>query len=138
MNASKVDPRAPRTPPHRFTRERILLVEDDSMISELAAQLLEDSNVQVIGPASTLAEAIELILTESVDGAILDVNLGSETSFPAAALLRKRGIPFFYTTAFVNRAHPDVADEAFLPKPYRARQLVDTLREVLDRSKPTS
>ncbi|HDS0924301.1 TPA: response regulator [Stenotrophomonas maltophilia] len=136
MNASKVDPRAPRPPPYQFTRERILLVEDDSMISELAMQLLEDSNVEVIGPASTLAQAIELILTEPVDAAILDVNLGTETSFPAAALLRQRGIPFFYTTAFANRAHPDVAAEAFLPKPYRARQLVETLRDVLARPKP--
>jgi hypothetical protein len=44
-----------------------------------------------------------------VDGAILDINLGGETSFPVADVLRERGIPFVLATGY---------DEATIPQPY--------------------
>ncbi|MET0583065.1 MAG: response regulator [Pseudoxanthomonas sp.] len=114
--------------------KRVLLVEDEALITTLIVDLMEDRGVVVIGPAATLAHAIELARTEVLDAAILDVNLGSETSFPVAGILRDRGVPFFYTTAFANKTHPDVAGEAFLPKPYGIKQLFQTLEEVLART----
>ncbi|MEO6102013.1 MAG: response regulator, partial [Pseudoxanthomonas sp.] len=90
-----------------------------------------DHGIEIVGPAATLAHALEVAESGSFDVAMLDVNLGCETSFPVARVLRERGIPFFYTTAFANTAHPDIAGEVFLPKPYGIKDLLETLRQVL-------
>jgi len=119
------------TLPHVATGKRVLLVEDEALITTLVVDVLEDRGMVVIGPAATLRDALALAGSEQIDAAILDVNLGAETSFPVARLLRERGIPFFYTTAFANRTHPDIGDAAFLPKPYGIRQLLETLDGIL-------
>jgi DNA-binding response OmpR family regulator len=109
----------------------VLLVEDEVLITTLLVEILEEQGMIVLGPASTLAHALLLAAEAKVDAAILDVNLGAETSFPVARLLRARGVPFFYTTAFASTTHREVAGEAFLPKPYGVRQLMEKLRQVI-------
>ncbi len=133
MTRSEATPDAQPAREFPFNQQRILIVEDDKAIADLTTQLLQDRGLQVVGPAPTLSRAIELIQSEMLDGAILDVNLGLETSFAAAVLLKERGIPFFFTTAFAYRPHPEVSNDTCLAKPYRARELVETLRGVLAR-----
>ncbi|SEL57140.1 Response regulator receiver domain-containing protein [Pseudoxanthomonas sp. GM95] len=111
--------------------KRVLLVEDDRLISTLAVDLLEYRGLHVVGPAETLQVAKEMASNEEIDAAILDVNLGAETSFAAAAILRARGIPFFYTTALVNLSHPEIVRETSLAKPYGAKQFFDALERIL-------
>lgn len=111
--------------------KRILLVEDEALITMLIVDVLEDLGVTVIGPAETLAHALELAQDESIDAAILDVNLGSETSFPVASLLRARRVPYLYTTAFANKSHPEMRDDPFLSKPYGLKQLLVSLQGLL-------
>lgn len=125
-------------PAPSYANKRVLLVEDDRLISLLAVDLLEDRGITVVGPAETLEAALLLSREEDLDAAILDVNLGAETSFAAAAMLRRKGVPFFYTTAFANLSHPEIASEAFLPKPYGAKQLFQMLEHALSRpARPT-
>lgn len=114
--------------------KRVLLVEDDRLISLVAVDLLEDRGVEVVGPAETLRNALDLAEEEVFDAAILDVNLGSETSYAVADVLRTKGIPFFYTTAFVNLSHPEIVNERSLSKPYGAKQLFQMLERVLTTS----
>lgn len=111
--------------------KRVLLVEDDHLIALVATDLMEDHGITVVGPAATLAHAMTLVRTEVLDAAVLDVNLGAETSFAAADLLKDRGVPLFYTTAHNNRALPEVRDAVFLPKPYGATQLLAMLEKML-------
>lgn len=115
----------------QVTGKRVLIVEDEVLITTLIVDVLEDRGVIVVGPAATLGHALELARNEPLDAAVLDVNLGTDTSFPVARLLRERQIPFFYTTAFANKVHPDIGDAAFLAKPYGIRQLLHTLESVL-------
>jgi CheY-like chemotaxis protein len=79
---------------------RVLIVEDEWLIAEsLANQLIEHSSV-VVGPASGVEAALELVSTRPIDWAVLDVSLGEENSFPVADQLQQRGIPFIFVTGY--------------------------------------
>jgi DNA-binding response OmpR family regulator len=91
---------------------RILVVEDEYMIADDMRHELEKLGVVVIGPAPTVAMAFRLLDAAPVlDGAILDINLRGEPSFPVADALRERAIPFVFTTGY---------DPLMIPEPYRS------------------
>lgn len=72
---------------------RVLIVEDDVMISILVRDMLGDVGSVVAGAALDLDEALDMIDRLGFDCAILDIDLGGAPSFPAADQLRDRGIP---------------------------------------------
>lgn len=59
---------------------RVLVVEDEMMVSMLIEDMLTDLGCVVVGPASRLDEAIELANCSQLDCAVLDVNLGGGRS----------------------------------------------------------
>ena len=80
--------------------KRILLVEDSALIGEDLVDLLRKADARVIGPAVSVAAAIDQLNRTEPDGAILDVNLSGELVFPVADLLHARNIPFFFITGY--------------------------------------
>ena len=88
-------------PDHSLRDRRILVVEDEYMLADELRTELGDVGAIVLGPVGTLAQAIDLIgQEESIDGAILDVNLRGKMAYPAADLLLDRGVPFIFTTGY--------------------------------------
>lgn len=78
---------------------RILVVEDEYILADWLSTELEEAEAVVLGPAATLADALDIIGSEqSIHGAILDVDLGGEPVFPAAELLIQRHNPIVFTT----------------------------------------
>lgn len=63
-------------------------------MQSLIAAALSDAGCDVIGPASTVAQALALIAEGGCDAAVLDANLGVETAEPIARQLIKSGTPF--------------------------------------------
>lgn len=99
-------------------RPRILVVEDEWLIAEDFGDILNRAGFEIVGPANTAAEADELIRTEEFSAALLDVNLGSGTSFSLADKLDAEGIPYAYITGYNNNDLPDhVKAHALLSKP---------------------
>lgn len=97
--------------------KRILLVEDEYLICLLASDMLEELGAVPVGPAATVAESLQLIATEAIDAAMLDVNLGGERSDAVAAALRARGIPFALASGYGGEL--DLAwTEPVIGKPY--------------------
>lgn len=111
---------------------RVLVVEDDYIIASDLAFVLEDRGVEVIGPAPSVEEALKLIAEVELDGAMLDINLGKETSYPIADALTKRDVPFIFVTGYdvivVPTAHADVPR---LEKPIRAETLAHLLADTI-------
>ena len=62
-------------------------VEDQAIIALDLESAVEESNGQVIGPASTVREALKLLHTNEVDAAILDANLPDGDVTPVAEQL---------------------------------------------------
>jgi CheY-like chemotaxis protein len=81
-----------------LSRCNILIVEDQAIIALNLESAVEKSNGQVIGPASTVREALKLLHTNEVDAAILDANLPDGDVTPVAERLIVAGIPFLINT----------------------------------------
>ncbi len=64
-----------QNPSASFDGARILIVEDEPFIALDLAQAVESAGGIVIGPAATLAQALDLIQHSVLEAAILDVNL---------------------------------------------------------------
>lgn len=76
-----------------FDDTNVLVVEDESLIADDLADWVKAAGGRVIGPARTVARALELIETTSVDAAILDAHLADRDVTPVARLLIARNVP---------------------------------------------
>ncbi len=107
---------------------RVLVVEDEMMVSMLIEDMLSDLGCVVIGPASRLDEAIELANSTELDCAVLDVNLGGQPIFPLADILRAKGAPFAFATGYGDAGLRDVdRGSPVLQKPFREGDLARVL-----------
>ena len=115
---------------------RVLVVEDEMMVSMLIEDMLGDLGCTVVGPASRLDEAIELAKQADLDCAVLDVNLGGQLVFPVADLLAARGIPVLFATGYGSASSlggRQTAAVAVLRKPYPREALAAALAKALER-----
>lgn len=88
---------------------RVLVVENDYILAENLRAELERHGAEVLGPAASVAAALELIRTgPAPDAAILDINLDDEAVYPVADVLESRGIPFVFATSQQPLAIPHV------------------------------
>ena len=62
--------------------------------------ILTELGLTVVGPFSRLSEAMVAAVHESIDGGIIDVNLGGEFVYPVADVLVAREIPFVFVTGY--------------------------------------
>jgi CheY-like chemotaxis protein len=105
-------------------RPRALVVEDEILVAINTEDALVDLGFDIAGTATYLGEAVRLAREEALDLAVLDVNLNGEMSFPAARILRARGIPFLFATGYgLEGVDPALADAPTLRKPYRLSEL---------------
>ncbi len=79
---------------------RVLVVEDEMMISMLLEDMLGELGYETVGPASRLESALDMARDADVQAAILDVNLHGRPTWPVAEILRERGIPFMFATGY--------------------------------------
>lgn len=86
---------------------RILVVEDDGLVSMMVCSIVEQMNCAVVGPAARIERALKLVQASAVDGAILDVNIAGTPVYPVADALGARGVPFIFLTAYGNPVLPE-------------------------------
>jgi len=79
---------------------RVLLVEDETLVAMVMRDMLTELGYSVVGPFSRSADAEEAVRAENVDAAVLDINLDGEAVYPVADLLSRRGIPFVFVTGY--------------------------------------
>lgn len=118
---------------------RIMVVEDEPLLALEIGATLQQIGCELVGPASTLAEALRLADSEasSLDAAVMDVNLRGETSFPVAEVLASYGVPVIYVSGYGTLPPASIAamDQApfLLRKPLRDGDLAAALRLLLVR-----
>lgn len=112
--------------------QRIFIVEDEVIIAFEMTDTLEDMGFEVVGPSVHLEDAKDKARDHDIDIAVLDVNLGAgKTSAPVAQILKERGIPFVFITAY-DRDQIDfvVPEDRVAKKPVSRETLRRLLREV--------
>ncbi len=77
-----------------------LLVEDSLIIAMDAEDILLRLGASRVATAATVAQALAEIDRDTFEIALLDVNLGQESSLPIAERLTERGVPFMFTTGY--------------------------------------
>jgi CheY-like chemotaxis protein len=115
----------------------VLVVEDESMICLLLEDMLADLGCKVVGTACNFNRALELAeCQESIDVAILDVNLGGEPVFPVADVLSGRGIPFLFATG-AGGLPADWQGHCAVQKPMTMATLANALGRVIREQRRT-
>ncbi|WP_282026166.1 response regulator [Limimaricola cinnabarinus] len=103
---------------------RVLLVEDESLLAMLGEDVLSEAGCEVT-VAMRLSEALRVLAEIEFDVAILDVNLGNETSYPVAEQLARRKIPFIFATGYAAAGlSGGYATHRCVQKPYDPDQLL--------------
>lgn len=119
----------------RGTALRVLLVEDNFFAAIDVQRRLEAMGCQVLGPVPSVSEGLALAATESIAGAILDINIIGGSSVVIAEELRRRDIPFFFITGYASPSGlpPDLKARPRLNKPVEDRVLEATVNRVFAR-----
>jgi len=78
----------------------VLAVEDNVLIALDVEDVLIGLGAERVVVASNVTEALRLIDLETPDFALLDINLGHETSWPIAARLRSLGVHHVFATGY--------------------------------------
>ena len=115
-----------------FAGKRILVVEDEMIVAMLIEDILMDNGATVVGPAARVNKALDLLGSEAIDAALLDVNLAGENTMPVAEELRRRGIPFAFATGYGIAGVPEgFTGQPLLQKPFQEHDLNQVLAQVL-------
>src|SRR4051812_4617301 len=107
----------------------VLLVEDNLIIALDTEDILRNLGVRSVRTASGVTEALREIGERRPEFALLDVNLGAETSFEIAARLSELKVRFAFATGYGEQvAFPDAL--AAVPK-YRKPYTADELHKAI-------
>ncbi|HQO03212.1 MAG TPA: response regulator [Spirochaetota bacterium] len=118
---------------------KVLIVEDDAIVSLELMEKVRKFGYNAIGPARTGEEAIRIALTEEPDIILMDIILeGQITGIEAVNVIREtRDIPVIYVTASSDRETVEKAKSTtpfgYLVKPIDEKELVITIEMTLKR-----
>ena len=110
---------------------RVLVVEDEPMVSLALQGTLADLGCEVAGTAARLQPALELARALSFDIAVLDIDLGGMRIDPVAEAVAARGLPIVFVTGYGQDAAPRHVPAPVLEKPYEAADLRHALHLAL-------
>ena len=139
LSPATASPRLPPAPSSRATPvqrglhgKRILLIEDEPLVSMELEGELAAAGCGVIGPAATLEHARTLVEEGKYDAALVDVNLKGQPVDELAALLTEKNCPFAFVTGYGRDALPEAfRGVAVLAKPFSSAQLLATAEGLL-------
>lgn len=115
-----------------FSGIGVLVVEDQLLIAIEVEEILTRAGFDMLATVTSPREGLQFLRERRPDIAVLDVNLGEETSEAIADALADRGIPFVFSTGYGNDAIP--AQHIHVPvvrKPYTAGTLLPRLNALL-------
>jgi two-component system, response regulator PdtaR len=118
---------------------KVLVVDDEALIADYLAMLLEDSGHRVVGPAQSCDEALRLLESAAADVALVDIKLkGKASGIDLAHELRRRHrLPFIFITGSgdpTTRQRAEAAQPvAFILKPFKPAQILEAVAQAAGR-----
>lgn len=116
---------------------KILLVEDDASIIESLSQYLESEGFS-LKSVSGQRDALDIIDKEAFDLILLDLSLADGNGYGVCLEIKKMlDIPVIFLTASGDEtsvvAGFEMGADDYIPKPFRPRELVSRIKNVLRR-----
>ena len=108
---------------------KILIVEDEFIVANDLRLMLQKAGFSVVGIASSVDQALNLIDAKQPDWVLVDIILkGDRTGIDLAKELRVKGLPFLFISANTNQPILEAAKTTqpygFLVKPLREKDLL--------------
>ena len=112
----------------------ILLLEDDLLLAMDMEEFLASRGYDVVGPFGRVEDALDALEANRVDGAVLDLNLHGELSFPVIERLRCRNVPVIVCSGYAElpELKQKLAGLPLMPKPWNPQKLGRLLSEVFE------
>lgn len=134
LTLNKMEDEAARRAPDLRLEGQCLVLEDNMVIALDAADMLSDFGAEHVSTASSVADALGIIGKRDITFALLDVNLGDETSLPVIEKCLEMGIPTVLATGYgANAAIVERFPEVpVLSKPYSSDSLKQVAATALD------
>ena len=111
---------------------RVFIVEDEPILAMNAEDMLNDLGHKVTAIATRLDKALALAENSEFNLAILDINLAGSKTFKVADILRKKGIPFIFTTGYgVTGLDDSYRGQHLLTKPFGVSELEHMIVQAL-------
>ena len=107
----------------RLKGKRIFIVEDEALIAVMVEDMLMELECEVVGPAGTIAAALELARREDIDAAVLDVNVRGERIDAVAEVLAARSVPMLFATGYGEVRLESGHTAPVIDKPYTQEKL---------------
>ncbi|WP_043338156.1 HWE histidine kinase domain-containing protein [Belnapia moabensis] len=113
-----------------------MVLEDSTLLAMDAEEILLELGFDKVEVVGTVPAALGVLsrLGRQLAFALLDVNLGDQTSLPAALALHEAGIPFAFATGYGRGLElpPELAEAAsVVPKPYRRQDIAELVGRTL-------
>jgi DNA-binding response OmpR family regulator len=116
---------------------RVLVVEDDYFIADEICATLRAGGAEVLGPSPDIQHGLDVVRSERLDCAVLDINLHGDLAFNLASELRQRGTPSIFATGYDQSVLPGAfSDSVRLEKPVNLTELLRAVRSVCTRAEP--
>jgi CheY-like chemotaxis protein len=109
---------------------RVMVLEDEPIVAMMLEDMLIELGCEVIGPASTVKEALELAAAGGFDVAVLDINVNGLRSDPVAHALDAQGKTYTFATGYGAAGLPDCRCRGVIHKPYSLDQLAEALEKL--------
>ena len=102
----------------------VFVVEDETLIRMMVAEIVEDLGHRVIAQAGTIREAEPLARDARFDLAILDINVGGASIHPIALIVEERGLQLLFASGYRSSGLPAPFNERPIHrKPFAVEEL---------------
>lgn len=93
------------------------------MLLRMMEEVVRDLGCTAISAAANIGDALAIVENSNIDAATLDVSLHGIFSYPVAAALAARNIPFIFVTGYPKASLPIIYhDRPVLRKPFAYQQ----------------
>ena len=116
-----------KQPAPRRISDTALIVEDNLIIAMSAEVILLELGARHVETAASVSQALQAIERTTPSFALLDINLGNESSISIGLKLREMNIPFIFATGYGERAPipEELTSAPVIQKPY-TREVVES------------
>jgi DNA-binding response OmpR family regulator len=116
---------------------RVLVVEDDYFIAHEICSTLGQHGAEVLGPSPDVEDCMNLIHTQRIDCAVLDINLHGTLTYGLARELLRWGTPTIFATGYDRSMLPaEFSGCIQLQKPINLSALLRAVQSVCKRPEP--
>jgi PAS domain S-box-containing protein len=118
----------------KLAGKRFLVVEDAMLVALALSAGLQDAGAKVVASTGLASEALAIIESQPLDGALLDANLKGRPVDDIAAALTRRKVPFVFVTGYGRESLPQAfATAPLLAKPFSQAQLLEVATLLVER-----